>query len=67
MRIIITACMYIYIYREREIYARESRPCGSRLSMPTVSSPARDSREFTKGGLVEGGLAICALLSYHYC
>ena len=46
-------CIYMYILFVRRVNV--ACPC------------AQSAREFTKRGLVKGGLAIYVLLSYHYC
>ena len=76
-------CVYIYIYRERErlhiyiyIYALHAYVSYYALcKLGPRSGPAFDRilssqglfREFTKGGLVQGGLAIDVLLLRYYC
>ena len=38
---------------------------GSAAGLPGGGS--HEGREFTKGALVKGGVAICVLLFYYYC
>ena len=59
-------CVYIYIYRERERSTVEVVLFGSLNSMRPYPSVCHACWEFTKGGLVKGGLATYILLLYNY-
>ena len=57
--------IYIYIYLCAGPAGCRGFSAVSRTPPPISKSPL--NREFTKGGLVKGGLAIYVLLLYHYC